>query len=324
MRIIATLTQAEKEGKLTLQKFDISSATMNLTQLRSLIAVAEAGSFTAAAATIGVTQSGMSQALAALEASLGVKLLVRQRHGVELTAFGEQALNHARAAFAHLDAIRCDAATVTREQSGSVRIAAFPSVFATVLPTLLRRFRTLHPGIELVALETDDLEVETWLAAGTVDLGVVLNPAPDANAVPIGQDAWIAILPASHHLARRATLSFAELASEPFVLATGGCHVNARSLADAAGVALTDVRMEVRDWTSATALVRAGAGVSLVPESTLPERRKGMRTAPLDPPLFRRFGLIASPARQRTRVASLFIELAAERQPRNGQDDRSR
>ncbi|WP_425624673.1 LysR family transcriptional regulator [Agrobacterium radiobacter] len=133
---------------------------MNLTQLRSLIAVAEAGSFTAAAMNVGVTQSGMSQALAMLEESLGVKLLARHRHGVELTAFGERALHHARAALAHLDAIGKEAAEAAGEEAVSVRIAAFPSVFSTVLPPLLRRFRSLHPCIELIALETDDREVE--------------------------------------------------------------------------------------------------------------------------------------------------------------------
>jgi DNA-binding transcriptional LysR family regulator len=57
-------------------------------------------------------------------------------------------------------------------------------------------------------------------------------------------------------------MSFAALAVEPFVLATGGCHVHARTLAEAAGLSLADVRMEVRDWTSAIALVREGVGVS--------------------------------------------------------------
>ncbi|MBB3929601.1 DNA-binding transcriptional LysR family regulator [Kaistia hirudinis] len=283
---------------------------MNFTQLRSLISVAETGSFTAAATRVGVTQSGMSQALAALEESLGVKLLTRQRHGVELTAFGERALHHARAAFAHLEAIRKEAAEATGEEAGSVRIAAFPGVFATVLPPLLRRFRTLHPDIELVALETDDREVEAWLEAGSIDLGVVLNPSPDSDAVPIGEDAWVAVLPVAHRLARRGKLSFADLAAEPFVLATGGCHVHARTLAEAAGLSLADVRMEVRDWTSAIALVREGVGVSLVPESTLAEKSKGLRTAQLDPSLCRRFGLMASPARMRSRAANLLIELA--------------
>ncbi|GLK67133.1 LysR family transcriptional regulator [Hansschlegelia plantiphila] len=283
---------------------------MNLTQLRSLVAIADAGSFTAAATSVGVTQSGMSQALAALEESLGVKLLARQRHGVELTAFGEQALDHARAALAHLEAIRKEAAEATGEEAGSVRIAAFPSIFATVLPPLLRRFRALYPGIELVALETDDREVEAWLKAGSIDIGVVLNPSPDSGAVPIGQDAWVAVLPSGHRLGRRGALSFASLAGEPFVLATGGCHVNARTLAEAAGLSLADVRMEVRDWTSAIALVREAVGVSLVPESTLPDNRKGLRTARVDPSLCRRFGLMASPARKRSRAVNLLIELA--------------
>lgn len=287
---------------------------MNLTQLRSLIAVAEAGSFTAAATSVGVTQSGMSQALAALEESLGVKLLTRQRHGVELTAFGERALDHARAALVHLEAIRNEAAEATGEEAGSVRIAAFPSVFATVLPPLLRRFRALHPGIELVVLETDDREVEAWLKAGSIDLGVVLNPSPDSDAVPIGQDAWVAVLPSGHRLGRRGTLSFVTLAVEPFVLATGGCHVHARTLAEAAGLSLADVRMEVRDWASAIALVREGVGVSLVPESTLPDNRKGLRTARLDPSLCRRFGLMTSPVRKRSRAANLLIELARQQE----------
>jgi DNA-binding transcriptional LysR family regulator len=283
---------------------------MNLTQLRSLIAVAEAGSFTAAAETVGVTQSGMSQALAALEEALGVKLLVRRRHGVELTAFGEQALAHARAAFGHLEAIRLEAAQAQGEETGSLRIAAFPSVFATVLPPLLRRFRALHPGVELVALETDDREVEVWLAEGSVDLGVVLNPSPERGAAPIGQDAWVGVLPAGHRLSRRFALSLAELAAEPFVLATGGCHVHARTLAETAGLTLCDVRMEVRDWTSAIALVREGVGVGIVPQSTLPEKLKGLRVARLDPPLRRSFGLMAAPGRKPSPIADRFLELA--------------
>jgi DNA-binding transcriptional LysR family regulator len=283
---------------------------MNLTQLRSLVAVAEAGSFTAAANKLGVTQSGMSQALAALEECLGVKLLVRQPRGVELTAFGERALDHARAALSHLEAIEKEAMALNGEETGALRLAGFPSVFATILPPLLRRFRTLHPGIALVPLETDDMEVEAWLAAGSIDLGVVLNPSPSRDAVPLGRDAWIPILPMAHPLARRSSLTFAELVATPFVLATGGCHTNARSLADAAGLVLENIQIEVRDWASAIALVREGAGVSLVPESTLPEQQRGIRVSKLASPLHREFGLVASPVRPLSRTGSLFIEVA--------------
>ncbi|AHK04947.1 hypothetical protein X971_5108 (plasmid) [Agrobacterium tumefaciens LBA4213 (Ach5)] len=68
--------------------------------------------------------------------------------------------------------------------------------------------------------------------------------------------------------------------------------------------------MEVRDWTSAVALVREGVGVSLVPESTLPEKRRGLRTVRLDPSLCRRFGLVASPKGKHGRAANLLVELA--------------
>ena len=142
----------------------------------------------------------MSQALAALEENLGVQLVVRQRHGVELTAFGEHALEHARAALAHLEAIRRAAAEASGQETGALRLAAFPSVFATVLPPLLRRFRSLYPDIDLVALETDDREVGIWLESGAVDLGVVLNPSPGDAAVRIGADEWLGVLPAAHRL----------------------------------------------------------------------------------------------------------------------------
>lgn len=285
---------------------------MNLTQLRSFIAVAEAGSFTGAATAIGLTQSGLSQALAALEEALGTKLLVRQRHGVELTAFGERALAHARAAFVHLEALRREAAEAAGEERGSVRIAAFPSVFATVLPRLLRRFRSLHPDIEVVALETDDREIEVWLHNGAIDLGVVLNPAPDRHAILLGQDAWVAVLPAAHPLGRRNTLSLAILVGEPFVLATGGCIHHARALAAAAGLALADVRIEVRDWASAIALVREGLGVCIVPESTLPEVRRGLRVARLDPPIFRQFGLLTARGRVPSPSTERLVTLAQQ------------
>jgi DNA-binding transcriptional LysR family regulator len=70
--------------------------------------------------------------------------------------------------------------------------------------------------------------------------------------------------------------------------------------------------MEVRDWASAIALVREGVGVSLVPESTLPERRRGLRTVALDPSLCRRFGLMASPIRKLSRSAGLLVDLARQ------------
>lgn len=185
-------------------------------------------------------------------------------------------------------------------------------MFATVLLPLLRRFRSRYPEVALVVLETDDREVETWLAEGSVDLGVVLNPAADSDAIPLGQDAWIALLPAARPLARHREMTLDRLAAEPFVLATGGCHLHAGALMRASGLSLADICIEVRDWASAIALVREGTGVGIVPESMLPESRKGLKAVALAPTISRGFGLLASPTRSPSRAATLFLDLARQ------------
>lgn len=284
---------------------------MNLAHWRLLVAVADAGTISAAAERVGISQSGASQAIAQLEATLGFAVFTRERRQVGVTALGEQVIEHARAMLAGLQAIRT-LADDSRGLSGTrIRLASFPSVFATMLPGLLRDFQRRHPGIDVVALEGTDEEVEAWLAAGTVDVGVVLNPGNDRSAVMLGQDAWMAVLPPAHPLARRASergVALHELAAEPFILATGGCAVNGRQLLEAVGLTLSDVRVTVRDWASACVLVREGLGVALVPESTLPEDRRGLRVMPVLPVIQRMFGLVCSPAGATSRPTQAFLQ----------------
>lgn len=270
---------------------------MNLSHWRLLAAVAELRNISRAADRVGISQSGASQAIAQIETALGGKLFVRERREVLLTAFGEQVMRHARDMLAHFDAIRALADTAQGLNAGRIRLATFPSVLGAVLPPMLSAFRRRHPGIDVVALEGTDDEVETWLAENTIELGVVLNPAPERQAVIIGRDAWVAVVPSQHRLGRRSSeqgVTLAELADEPFVLATGGCTVHAQSLAGQAGVTLSNIRVTVRDLASAAVLVREGLGVSVIPHSALPADQRGLRVMPLQPPAYREFGLVCS------------------------------
>lgn len=268
---------------------------MNLMHWRLMLAVADAGNITHAAAEVGMTQSGASQAIANLEDMLGAPLFTRERRQTLPTALGLRVADEARTmldALRRIQSIAQDARGVAR---GTLRLASFPMVFSTILPPVLRRFRQLHPAFEVVSLEASDDEVEALLAAGAVDAGVVLNPAPDRHVCPLGQDEWMAVLPAAHPLARAGNaIDLAELAAQPFVLATGGCSVHAQSVAQDAGIAIADVRATVQEWSSAFTLVREGLGVSLVPALTLPDNRRGLRVLRLATPLFRSFALAAS------------------------------
>ncbi|MBB1624229.1 LysR family transcriptional regulator [Achromobacter sp. UMC71] len=267
---------------------------MNLIHWRLLLAVADAGNITHAARQVGMTQSGASQAIAQLEHQLGAPLFTRERRQSVPTALGLRAVHEARAMLESLGRIQALAREAAGTAGGVLRLASFPMVFSTVLPPVLRRFRQLHPAIEVLPLEASDSEIEDLLAAGTVDVGVVLNPPARRRTCPLGEDDWVAVLPATHPLALGASVSLAQLAAQPFVLATGGCTAHAGSVAADAGLTLTDVRARVMEWSSAFALVRDNVGVALVPELTLPDNRRGLRILPLASPVRRRFALAAS------------------------------
>jgi len=283
---------------------------MNLLHWRLLVAVADMGNISRAAERVGMTQSGASQAIAQLEANMGVQVFVRERRHVAVSAMGEQILIHARQMLVQLEAIRSLVDEHRGLSQGRIRLASFPSVISTVLPGLLKGFQRRYPGTELVALEGTDEEVEAWLAADTIDLGVVLNPAPARNAVPLGRDRWLVVVPSDHVLGRRASevgVALAELVDEPFILATGGCAVNGASLMNKAGLTLSDVRVTVRDLASASVLVREGLGVALLPESALPPDRQGLRVLQLKEPVYREFGLVASAAGAASPLVALFL-----------------
>ena len=288
---------------------------MNLMHWRLVVAVADHGNITRAAERVGITQSGASQALALMEQTLGVQLFSRESRQTLPTAIGLPVIEQARVMLGALQTIRQTVDSVRPMLRGTIRLASFPMVLASFLPPLLRQFNRLYPGIEVVALEVSDDEVETLLAAGLVDVGVVLNPAPERNAGPLGRDEWVAVVPTGHPLALRGTeqgVTLQDLTALPFVLATGGCSTNARSLAAEACLQLQDVRVEVREWSSAFTLVRENLGVTLVPEMTLPVDRQGLRVIALQPPVERVFSLVLPAGQTASAAVQALLDLVAE------------
>ncbi len=284
---------------------------MNLMHWRLLVAIAERGTITRAAEQVGMTQSGASQALAQMEDMLGVQLFIRDHRRALPTAIGLQVLEQARVMLGALAQIRRQVDSARGIPQGSLRLAGFPVVLATFMPPLLRRFNQLYPGIEVVQLEVSDDEVDALLDAQLVDLGVVLNPEPGRRSWLLGRDSWVAVLPEGHAW-RESSIDLASLLVQPFVLATGGCSVNARSLAAEAGIPMTDVRIEVREWNSAFSLVRERLGVTLVPRSTLPEQRQGLRVLPLSTPVERVFALVPAKGGEPGALVRAFLDTLDE------------
>lgn len=286
---------------------------MNLSHWRLLLAVAAHENLTRAAAQVGITQSAASQAITQLEKSLGVTLMHRSRSAISLTDIGRQVVQQAQQMLDNLETIRLLANNARGLNQGSIRLGCFPSVVSVLLPDMLKQFAHDFPGVSISVVEGSDEEVEGWLSRAEVDLGVVLNPQPARAAIELGQDRWMALMPAQHLLARRHRVAITahELHQQPFILATGGCKVNGESLMHAAGLQLTDVRIRVRDWASAYALVKEGMGVALVPESTLPATLPGVFAIPIEPLTVRRFGLVRAAGGDASPALEAFWDFAA-------------
>ncbi|POZ63555.1 LysR family transcriptional regulator [Chromobacterium alticapitis] len=253
---------------------------MNLLHWRLLLAVEECGTVTRAAERHGMTQSGASQAIKQMEEALGIALFARDRRQTRPTALGEQVLRKARTMLAELDGIRALADEGRGWLSGRLTVAGFPSLFSRLLARKLDQFRLRHPGLSVLWLDGSDEEIERWLASGQVDIGVVLNPDSDRPTQSLGEDAWLAVLPSGHRLARRhasAPIPGHELADLPFIVATGGCRLHGESVLQTMGMPLRDVRMRVSDWGSALEMARSGAGVTVMPASVLPDPCPGVR-----------------------------------------------
>jgi DNA-binding transcriptional LysR family regulator len=263
---------------------------MTLVQLQVLVAVVEAGSFTAAAERLGMTQSAASHALAALEAELGVRLLERHRQGITPTSLGSQVLDHARIMLLEAEHIRQLIAVTRGLAAGRVRVGSLPSVSARLLPGILRALQQRYPKIEVVLFEGTDQEVSEWIQMRIVDVGFVTEPLAGLETTEIAQDEVYGVVAAGHPLAGAGQVQVAQLAAEPFILSKGGCEPMIREIYRQAEVVFHS-RYELGDMSTILAMVQEGLGVSIVPALSLPDALPGIVALRLDPPLYRHLSL---------------------------------
>jgi DNA-binding transcriptional LysR family regulator len=195
---------------------------IELRGLRALVAVADSGSFRAAAAQLGYTQSAISHQVAELERAVGTSLFTRPggRGHVSLTAAGEAAYRHARRTFTELHALEAGVRSASGGARTVVRVALFQTAAAELLPAALRLLREEWPGVEVVLSETgDDPRLVDWLAQGRVDLALTINQQPDdrIELIRLFEDPWVVLTRRDSALAEAERPSFDLLDGEDVV-----------------------------------------------------------------------------------------------------------
>lgn len=288
---------------------------MTLTQLEIFSLVAELQGFTSAANRLGISQSAVSHAIKSLEQELGVELIRRHQSQVELSDIGQQLLLRTRAMLGLANTLQQEAADARGMKRGTLRIGSFgPTSSIRLLPRILRRFRELHPGIEVHVDEGPDRQVMQWLEERRVDVAFVVMPEERFDTFALIEDQLVALLPSGHPLGAQPNVSLKALCGEPFILTQAGSSELVSRLFVGAGLQ-PDVRYRCSQLLSTLDTVRRGDGVTIVAELSLPESvARDYLIKPLKPAVKRQVGLAVLDRRQSSPATLAFIELATRMQ----------
>jgi len=244
-----------------------------------LRAVAAQGSFTAAAMTLGYTQSSVSRQVAALEDAAGARLFDRRARGVRLTDAGAALLTHAVAVTDQLELARKDLQAIDGSTAAKLRLGAFPTALAALVPRAVAMLRTRHPELAITLREGTTPSQLRRLDAGTAELAVIAvlsGQRPDPALFtfePLLEDHLLLALPREHALAGSRSVEVRQLEREAWIAAS----------ADPDGVLLgvwpslewrPHVAYIARDWTAKLGLVAAGLGITVIPGLAVPGIRR--------------------------------------------------
>jgi LysR family hydrogen peroxide-inducible transcriptional activator len=241
--------------------------------LRAFVAVAEKHHFGSAATTLGVSQSTLSQALAALETGLGTQLIERSTRRVFLTAEGRQLLPHALAVVEAVDTFTAAAGASDPLRAG-MRLGLIPTVAPYVLPTLLAGLPEQLPSLTLRVVEDQTERLLTLLREGALDAALIALPTDvvGVSAIPIYDEDFVLALPRGHPLSGKRRVPTTALAELPLLLLDEGHCLRDQALdvCQKAGVRADLANTRAASLATAVQCVTGGLGVTLIPQSAVP------------------------------------------------------
>ncbi|WTW96046.1 LysR family transcriptional regulator [Streptomycetaceae bacterium NBC_01309] len=274
---------------------------MDIPGLRAFCAVCRDGSISAAALSLGYSQSALSRQIAGLEAELRTALLERHARGVRPTPAGEALLDHAVLILRRLERAERDVAASHTHAVTRLHVGAVPSVAAGLLPRALSAFTAEHPYVRVAFTEDVTPKLLPRLLDGDLDVAVVTDYPPGVPAhngltmTHLLDDDLVCLLPADHPLAATRSdtgeldkldgiVELAQLADDIWVEDYAGAASVLIAACARAGFA-PRIDIECGSWLGKQAFVAAGHGVALGPRLLIPSLRPDLVVRPLaDPP----------------------------------------
>jgi DNA-binding transcriptional LysR family regulator len=272
---------------------------MDLGRLRTLRELSIRKTMAAVSEALYVSPSAISQQLTLLEQEAGASLIERRGRGVALTAAGQVLVEHAERVFAELETAKADIQKLENLVAGDIRIAAFPSVAAAIMPSAIRDLKRQHP---LLNIGFDEMEPEeslsalrTWQTDIAIidDLNVLAGALdPGIETVPLAEDVFLVMMGREHPLAEKPDVTLNELRDESWVIDTASSNYTSMITQACQGSGF-DPRIVARckGFEVSVALIREHCGISILPGLRASRDLTDVEVRPLKPEIRRRISL---------------------------------
>ena len=266
---------------------------MTLTELKYIVAVAREKHFGKAADACHVSQPTLSVAIKKLEEELQVKLFERNANEITVTPLGEEIIRQAQSVLEQADNIKEIAKRVKDPLAGSLRLGVIYTIGPYLLPELVRKVIAATPQMPLTLHENFTVKLLEELRNGDIDCAILAEPFPDRNLAiaPLYDEPFMAAVPTSHPLAKRASVTAEEMKNETMLLLGNGhcfrdhvlevCPEFARFSSNADGIRRS---FEGSSLETIKHMVAAGMGITLVPRLGVPAAALAAQAAATAPP----------------------------------------
>ena len=287
---------------------------VSIRHIQAANSVALYGSFTAAAADLGMTQSAVSRLVLQLEKQLGVSLFLRSTRNVVRTAPGRKFTASTRRLMEDLNIQVDNARALGGQVRGRLIISCLTSLTHHVVPDAVLRYRKAYPGVEVHLSEGLGSQVHEDVRSGFADFGIgnAVSPNQEMVAEEIVKESCFAVLPATHRLRSKNSIALRDLKDEEFVSlpTNSGLRRQIDGIAAANGLTLKHTTV-VEQFGTLFDFVAADIGVAIVPASALPKNRQYKLVIKRfsTPAFVRQIGILRLRNRPLTPAATGFLEI---------------
>ena len=290
---------------------------MDISKLALLCDVADTKNLTLSAERMGYTQSGVSHAISKLEAEMGIPIIKRTKHGVELTSAGTLLMPYIRLVVTHSQRLDDVIDSILGLQRGSICIGTYCSIASQWLPAIIQCYQQLYPNIAIRIREGGIRDVERWLYEGSIDFGFLSwKKNQNFKFLSLARDPLYAILPKDYPLPEDHQKQFPiqAFADYPFIASENGVDHDVNAALEQSKV-IPMTSFTCHDDHTIIPMVEKGLGISLLPDMFLKGQDANIWKLPVTPCSVRTLGIGILSEKTLSTCSKAFIKLSQKMIP---------